>query len=219
MGQNAQGDYFSSLVYDAEHPVPGSRAEGPASRYQRTELGQSGGISSQAISPVTSAPTRAASSTGCRGGSGMVGWSRRAAAGIGPRSPEHLPRDRARQRDGRSQGGLFTFRNNQDLFVPAGHQPSASLISRKMETENVTTVSVPVVALDDYFDENDKVALFKIDVEGAELALLRGAERILRRQAPLLVFECENRHCTPRQRRGCVFLSHRPRLRGKFRVS
>jgi hypothetical protein len=54
-----------------------------------------------------------------------------------------------------------------------------------------------VVALDDYFSESDKVTLLKIDVEGAEFAVLKGAERILRQHAPLLVFECENRHLAP----------------------
>jgi FkbM family methyltransferase len=88
----------------------------------------------------------------------------------------------------------YSHSGNQDLFLPSGHQPGASLVRAGMEGESVTTLSVPVVALDDYFQENDKVALLKIDVEGAELGLLRGAERILRRQAPLLIFECENRH-------------------------
>ena len=91
----------------------------------------------------------------------------------------------------------YSHSGNQDLFVPAGHQPGASLMHKEMEAENVTTLSVPVVALDDYFDENDRVTLLKIDVEGAELAVLSGAERILRRRAPLLVFECENRHRAP----------------------
>jgi hypothetical protein len=35
------------------------------------------------------------------------------------------------------------------------------------------------------------------NVTVAELGLLRGAEGILRRHAPLLVFECENRHLAP----------------------
>jgi FkbM family methyltransferase len=91
----------------------------------------------------------------------------------------------------------FSHSGDMDLFLPLGHQPGASLLRGEMEAENFTTLSVPVVALDDYFDENEKVTLLKIDVEGAELGLLRGAERILRRQAPLLVFECENRHRAP----------------------
>ncbi len=62
------------------------------------------------------------------------------------------------------------------------------------EGDEFSVLSVPVVALDDYFNEADKVAVLKIDVEGAELDVLKGAERILRRHGPLLVFECENRH-------------------------
>ena len=56
---------------------------------------------------------------------------------------------------------------------------------------------MPVVALDDYFKESDRITLLKIDVEGAELAVFKGAERILRQHAPLLIFECENRHLAP----------------------
>lgn len=55
-------------------------------------------------------------------------------------------------------------------------------------------VTVPTVALDDYFKEDERVTLLKIDVEGAELQVFKGAERILRQHSPLLVFECENRH-------------------------
>jgi FkbM family methyltransferase len=83
------------------------------------------------------------------------------------------------------------------LFLPRGHQPGASLRQAAMEGEGFTTLPVPVVALDDYFSASDKVTLLKIDVEGAELGVFRGAERILRQHAPLLVFECENRHLAP----------------------
>jgi FkbM family methyltransferase len=93
--------------------------------------------------------------------------------------------------------GVYSHSGNQELFVPAGHAPGASLTHRAAEATSFTTLSVPVVALDDYFDENDKVALLKIDVEGAELGVFKGAERILRQHAPLLVFECENRHLAP----------------------
>ena len=92
---------------------------------------------------------------------------------------------------------VYSHSGDQDLFVPAGHSPGASLTHRAAEAERFTTLSVPVVALDDYFGESDAVALLKIDVEGAELGVLNGAERILRRHAPLLVFECENRHLAP----------------------
>ncbi len=85
----------------------------------------------------------------------------------------------------------------QDLFLPKGHQPGASLLRAAAKGEDVSLLSVPLVALDDYFGESDRVTLLKIDVEGAELGVFKGAERILRQHAPLLVFECENRHRAP----------------------
>ena len=91
----------------------------------------------------------------------------------------------------------YSHSGNQDLFMPGGHQPGASLHRPALEGDSFTTLSVPVVALDDYFGESDRIGLLKIDVEGAELEVFKGAERILRRHAPLLVFECENRHLAP----------------------
>ncbi len=38
---------------------------------------------------------------------------------------------------------------------------------------------MPLVSLDDYFDAHNRIALLKIDVEGAELGVFKGAERIL----------------------------------------
>jgi FkbM family methyltransferase len=86
----------------------------------------------------------------------------------------------------------------QDLFMPPGApSPAASLAHKPAEAGGFTTMPVPVVALDDYFDESDAITLLKIDVEGGELEVFKGAERILRQHAPLLVFECENRHRAP----------------------
>jgi len=89
---------------------------------------------------------------------------------------------------------VYSHSGVQDLFVPRGHQPGASLGRKALEDENFETLSVPLVALDEYFSEHDKIGLLKIDAEGAEFDILKGAERILRQCAPLLVFECENRH-------------------------
>jgi FkbM family methyltransferase len=84
-----------------------------------------------------------------------------------------------------------------NLYIPKHHQPGASLRPETAETDEVSVLAVPVVALDGYFDASEKIALLKIDVEGEELAVFRGAERILRSHGPLLVFECENRHRAP----------------------
>ncbi len=56
-------------------------------------------------------------------------------------------------------------------------------------------VEVPVRTLDGYFaDEPARVAAVKVDVEGHELAVLRGAARLLAEHRPLLVCEIEARH-------------------------
>ena len=90
----------------------------------------------------------------------------------------------------------YSRSGTQDLFVPRGHQPGASLNRKATEGESFEILSVPVVSLDEYFGAHDKIGLLKIDAEGAEFEILKGAERILRQYAPLLVFECENRHFT-----------------------
>ena len=55
-----------------------------------------------------------------------------------------------------------------------------------------------VTSLDEYFDggEGKKIKLIKCDAEGHELEVFRGAENLLRRQHPHLLFECETRHRT-----------------------
>jgi len=80
------------------------------------------------------------------------------------------------------------------LYVPQDGSPGASLV-RGAVTEVRKMVDVPTTSLDEVFkDYRRRVALLKVDVEGAELAVFKGAERLLTRDGPLLVFECENRH-------------------------
>ena len=92
---------------------------------------------------------------------------------------------------------VYSHSGQQELFLPKGHQPGASLLHAAVEADSFTTLSVPLVSLDEYFADSDRVTLLKIDVEGAEFGVLKGATRILRQHAPLLVFECENRHLAP----------------------
>jgi FkbM family methyltransferase len=53
-------------------------------------------------------------------------------------------------------------------------------------------VPCELVRLDDVI--NEPVGFMKVDVEGHELAVLQGAERILRNDRPVLLVESENRH-------------------------
>ena len=57
---------------------------------------------------------------------------------------------------------------------------------------DIEEIAVPTRRLDDY--DLSGVGFIKIDVEGHELAVLRGAEETLRRSAPVLLVELEDRH-------------------------
>jgi len=81
------------------------------------------------------------------------------------------------------------------LHIPGSvSSPGASFERAVAERETGRSVAVAVVALDDYFPVEERIRVMKVDVEGHELEVFRGADRILRRHAPLLVFECEQRH-------------------------
>lgn len=56
------------------------------------------------------------------------------------------------------------------------------------------TLEVPIMRLDDYVGEHDlkKVALLKVDVDGFEFPLLKGAKNFLREQSPVII--CEISH-------------------------
>ncbi len=64
------------------------------------------------------------------------------------------------------------------------------------DTDDERTVVVDCISLDDYIEKNeiDRLDFIKCDVEGAELHFLRGAEKCLRRFAPALLLETQERY-------------------------
>lgn len=54
---------------------------------------------------------------------------------------------------------------------------------------NVRKIEVQLERLDDVIDPELAVGLVKVDVEGAEVKVLRGAQQLLRRHRPAVVFE------------------------------
>ena len=68
---------------------------------------------------------------------------------------------------------------------------SSTLIDSTQQTDPQTTTvrSVRVIRLDDELSETTRVALIKIDVEGADLDVLRGAERLIHASRPTLLIE------------------------------
>jgi FkbM family methyltransferase len=77
----------------------------------------------------------------------------------------------------------------QALFVPA-HSIHASVISRTRRAKRMVR---PVTRLDGLVSGGmiDPPAMIKIDVEGAEMAVLNGARGLLRDHQPSLVFEAD----------------------------
>lgn len=91
--------------------------------------------------------------------------------------------------------GVAERAGTREFHVPGGIvTPGASFSRRVRDREACSSRLKQVVSLDDYFDEGDPLRVLKVDVEGLELSVFRGAVRILEQASPLLVFECENRH-------------------------
>lgn len=83
-----------------------------------------------------------------------------------------------------------------ELYIPVDvsgveHDASASL--EHSNFASLRNESVALHTLDSFAFEN--VAFVKIDVEGHELNVLRGAENLLRTQRPSVLVEIEQRHC------------------------
>lgn len=55
--------------------------------------------------------------------------------------------------------------------------------------EKVEEISVKTERLDSIISDSLKIDLIKIDVEGAEMQVLRGSEKLLKRDKPVVVFE------------------------------
>jgi Methyltransferase FkbM domain len=67
----------------------------------------------------------------------------------------------------------------------------SGLVKRRYDRphEDDRTIIVRKNLLDALIDPGDRVSVIKIDVEGAELQVLRGAAKTIRRDRPLVVFE------------------------------
>lgn len=84
-----------------------------------------------------------------------------------------------------------------ELYIPgASDSPGASLEASIASKTSCHVEIVQVISLDQYLTKvlNQPVRVIKIDVEGHELAVIKGAVRTLKRDRPLLIIECEGRH-------------------------
>lgn len=88
----------------------------------------------------------------------------------------------------------------RDLFIPYidsikyETRAKLDLLPEINETKN-ESIRVQTIALDSFFDAStSKIDFIKIDIEGHELHAIRGAEKIILRDYPILMVEIEHRH-------------------------
>lgn len=82
--------------------------------------------------------------------------------------------------------------SGETSFQHVVSDPSYSGLKRreyKSDNVEVEEITVPVNTLDDIVPADRKVDLIKIDVEGAELLVLKGGMSVLRNSKPVVVFE------------------------------
>jgi FkbM family methyltransferase len=88
------------------------------------------------------------------------------------------------------------------LHVPGWeNSPGASLEEAAASAPGVRDRHVETDTLDRQLAGAGRVALVKVDVEGHELAVFRGAARTLEESGPVVIFECEARHLAGREPR------------------
>lgn len=91
-----------------------------------------------------------------------------------------------------------------DFVIPAnsrnsgtGHIDSTregdSSAAPRVQAQATTRVQVQTTTLDEYFRRNAKARLLTIDVEGAELMVLRGGQAWIQRNRPIIVLEAHHR--------------------------
>ena len=79
----------------------------------------------------------------------------------------------------------------QSSFQHVTTNPAYSGIKKRTypKDEQVETIQIQLDTLDNQLKQHDRVDMIKIDVEGAELEVLRGAKKIIEKFHPIIVFE------------------------------
>ena len=86
---------------------------------------------------------------------------------------------------------LYDKEGDGDFFIVENDPGYSSLRRRPLEFQaQYRPVTVPLRRMDSFFDASRPVHFIKIDVEGAELQVLRGASALLERDSPVILFEC-----------------------------
>jgi len=102
------------------------------------------------------------------------------------------------------------------LHVPGFENSPGASLEDAAAAPAVRDREVACDTLDHQLEGAGRVAFVKVDVEGHELAVFRGAARTLARSKPVLLFECEARHLTGRTPRDVFEYLEGLGYRGQF---
>jgi FkbM family methyltransferase len=83
--------------------------------------------------------------------------------------------------------------NGSSTFQFVKNAPAYSGIKKReyaVENPDIEEIDVELKKLDEVVGSDIKIDLIKIDVEGAEFNVLKGAKNLLKQHKPLVVFEC-----------------------------
>jgi FkbM family methyltransferase len=83
----------------------------------------------------------------------------------------------------------YSYTGDIALELPAVEGSHGNAATRPQVSETVNTVHVPCTTLDDFIRANPEPSLVKMDVEGAESEVLKGADRLFRTFRPYLLCE------------------------------
>lgn len=86
------------------------------------------------------------------------------------------------------EGKFYIFRD----FVGSGGARLAQKGEELPENSDLHKVEVAVTTLDTYFQDRkiDNLSFIKCDVEGHELSVFKGGEKLLKKHMPTILFEC-----------------------------
>lgn len=97
----------------------------------------------------------------------------------------------------KTKANIFPFalsdKDGESSFQLVKNAPAYSGIKKRrydISNPEIEEIKVELKKLDNIIPKEDKISLIKIDVEGGEFDVLKGAIKILKRDKPIIIFEC-----------------------------